>query len=65
MSGKAKPCPNEAQHTPHPRGYLAHGEWAEGMARTHRQVRCPGCGLFAIWLPKLGIGIEREGRHGN
>lgn len=39
------------RHTPQPVGYLAWHEWAERKARTHRQERCPGCGLWKIWRP--------------
>jgi len=27
-------------------------EWAERMTKTHRQERCPDCGLWEIWVPK-------------
>jgi len=43
------PC---AAHTPQPTGYLEWHEWADKKAKTHRQVRCPGCGLFQIWVRK-------------
>ena len=46
------PCPNAAKHTPHPKGYVDHATWGYEMLRTHRQVRCAGCGLWAIWVPK-------------
>jgi hypothetical protein len=47
-----KRCPNQDQHTPHPTGQLAHAEWAERKLETHKQVKCPGCGLYAIWIPR-------------
>lgn len=43
------------QHTPSPAGsgdYFAWYAFAERMRKTHRQVRCPRCGLWAIWEPK-------------
>ena len=43
-------CPHF--HTPHPEGYIQHAAWAERMLRTHRQVRCAWCGLWAVWIPK-------------
>ncbi len=49
---RGEPCPNAANHTPHPSGYVAHGEWAERMLKTHKQERCPGCGLWATRVPK-------------
>lgn len=39
-------------HTPAPPGYLAWFEWAREMAKTHRQERCPGCGLWKVWTPR-------------
>jgi hypothetical protein len=48
---EVEPCPNAAAHTPHPTGYLAHAEWAERKMKTHHQVKCDGCGLYAIWVP--------------
>ncbi len=42
----------ECEHTPHPQGYLQHAAWADEMLKTHRQQRCPICGLWAIWVPK-------------
>jgi hypothetical protein len=49
---KSVECPNAAEHTPAAAGYLEWHEWAEQKAKTHRQIRCKGCGLFAIWVPK-------------
>ena len=47
------PCPQADQHTPgQPTGYQAWHTWAKEMAKTHRQKRCPGCGLYQIWIPK-------------
>lgn len=46
------PTPSECQHTPCPEGYLAWHDWAEKMAETHRQKRCPVCRLWSIWVPK-------------
>ena len=54
----AETCPNAAKHTPAPEGYLAWYAWAERKAKTHRQVRCAGCGLFALWVRKAGEAHE-------
>jgi len=43
------PCPNQAEHTPCPTGYLGWFSWAEQMNRTHGQRQCEGCGRWAIW----------------
>lgn len=45
-------CPKADLHTPHPAGYIEWSQWAEEKAKTHRQVRCPGCTRFAIWIPR-------------
>src|SRR5215213_8397545 len=45
-------CPNKESHTPMPTGYLAWHELVYKMKRTHRQIKCPGCGLFKILIPK-------------
>jgi len=45
-------CPDRASHTKQPSGYLAWHAWAEKKARTHKQIRCETCGLWAIWVPK-------------
>lgn len=52
MTADTPACPNAKDHTQHPEGYVAHLTWAYEMLRTHRQVRCAGCGLWAIWVPK-------------
>ncbi len=48
----AKDCPDRAKHTKCPEGYLQWHAWAAKKMKTHTQVRCPSCGLFAIWVPK-------------
>ncbi len=42
----------ECKHTPSPEGYIQWHAWAEKKSKTHRQIRCPVCGLWAIWVPK-------------
>jgi hypothetical protein len=47
------PSSTECKHTPVPSGYVEHMEWMEeAYKRGFRQVTCPRCGLWAIWLPK-------------
>lgn len=41
-----------AGHAPCPSGYTQWHEWAEWINKTHRNVECPGCGRFAIWVPR-------------
>jgi hypothetical protein len=52
-------CPNEDLHTTHPQGYVAFADWADEKSKTHHQVKCPGCGLYAIWVPnKKEVGLS-------
>jgi hypothetical protein len=41
-------CPDAAKyHAPdEPSGYLPWHDWAEEKAKTHKQTRCPTCGLY-------------------
>lgn len=39
-------------HPGWPDGYIARSEWAEKKLKTHDQVKCEECGLFAIWVKK-------------
>lgn len=52
MTAKAILCPHIEDHTPQPEGYIQWHAWAEMMNKTHKQRRCAGCGLYAIWEPK-------------
>jgi hypothetical protein len=45
-------CPNQAEHTPCPTGYVNWWSWAERMNRTHGQRQCEGCGRWAIWYER-------------
>ena len=49
---QARDCPNEAEHTYGPHGYVNWHSWADKMRRTHNQRACSGCGLFLIVMPK-------------
>ena len=49
---KEKSCPNISQHTPQPEGYNEWHAWAHEMGKTHKQIRCNGCHLLQIWIPK-------------
>jgi hypothetical protein len=44
-------CPNREQHTDGRPSYPEWFDWADRMDSTHRQERCPGCGLYVIWVP--------------
>jgi len=45
-------CPNFERHTLGPEGYTEWFQWADRMRQTHKQVRCRGCGLYSIWVPR-------------
>lgn len=55
-------CPHFEDHTESPSGYLQWHAWAEKMARTHRQVKCGGCGKWSIWIPKRTTALQ-ESQH--
>ncbi len=40
------------EHAVGPDNYVARQDWFKMMAKTHRQLRCDGCGLWKIWVPK-------------
>jgi hypothetical protein len=42
----------KCKHAPAPTGYLEWHAWADKKATTHRQRRCPGCGLWKVWVRK-------------
>lgn len=49
---KKPPCPNLAEHTRCPTGYLQWHAWAEARKkRGFTQHRCNGCGRWVIWKP--------------
>ena len=39
-------------HTPQPTGYMSWHHWARRMTKTHRQLRCPNCSRFEIWVAR-------------
>lgn len=50
--GRENLCPHFEDHAWQPEGYIQWHAWAEKMAKTHRQSKCAGCGLYVIWTPK-------------
>lgn len=60
MKARLENCPNKASHLLGPSGYVERAEWAEEMRKTHRQERCPGCGLWVIWRPSC---MNQEDSH--
>ena len=43
-------CPNILKHTKSPDGYIQWHMWAEKKSRRHKQIKCPYCGLYVIWV---------------
>lgn len=43
---------NCSDHTPLPDGYSARQARFIELMKTHKQVVCPGCGLWKIWVPQ-------------
>ena len=48
----AVPCPNAANHTSHPSGYVADSNWADDAMLVADVQRCGGCGRYELWVPK-------------
>ena len=48
-------CPNVKNHTKCPTAYNHWNYWANRMRKTHKQIKCPDCGRFAIWVPRKDI----------
>ena len=47
------------RHTICPDGYVEWHEWAEKKSKHHVQVKCPNCGLWAIWRRRdFGVVID-------
>jgi hypothetical protein len=46
---KGQDCPNYENHEPMPTGYVEFSVWGEKMNKTHKNVKCSGCGLYQIW----------------
>lgn len=42
----------QCNHTDQPTGYREWHSWAKKKSKTHRQYKCPHCGLWAIWMEK-------------
>ena len=50
---RIEPNPSECRHTPTPDGYNQWEQWAQDATKAgFRQVTCPHCGRWEIWLPK-------------
>ena len=54
-------CPNVAQHTKCPEGHLAWHAWAEQKSKRHKQVPCPTCGRWLIWIRRKPSGPDYGG----
>jgi hypothetical protein len=45
-------CKLRKIHTKMPNGYVAFSEMTDRLIKTHRQIKCPGCGFYALWVLK-------------
>lgn len=45
-------CPNYEQHEPMPTAYVEFDGWGAKMNKTHKNVKCSGCGLYKIWVER-------------
>ena len=47
-------CQSYWAHTPRPpiTDEPALDTWMDRMNRTHKQIQCPDCGLYAIYIPR-------------
>jgi len=55
------PCARIELHTLSPDDYVSWHQWSEQMLRSHRALKCPACGRYAIWVP---LGVVRKKRRG-
>ena len=46
-------CPNIDKHSQTPEGYIHWHEWADEMSKTHKQHKCPACGLKRCCLAAI------------
>jgi hypothetical protein len=54
-----KPCPKSRTHTPCPEGYMQWHSWASRKMKTHKQIKCKGCGLWHVWILKKAGKAQR------
>ena len=51
-----KACPRAEDHDPEVEwgidADLTFSQWAREKSKTHRPVKCDGCGLFKCWEPR-------------
>lgn len=59
LASNADTCPNAANHTQQPSGYVDWNRDCEAReARGEVQTQCPACGLWVIWKPAPKKGEE-------
>jgi DNA-directed RNA polymerase subunit RPC12/RpoP len=47
-------CKLRKLHTKMPEGYVHFAETADELIKTHRNIQCPGCGFYVLWVLKDG-----------
>jgi hypothetical protein len=50
----ADDCPAAHKHTKSPSGYLQWHMWALRKMRRHKQIKCPTCGFWSIFVRRAG-----------
>jgi hypothetical protein len=50
---KKQDCPNTECTVSEPSDYIHWHEWARKKSKTHKQTKCPTCGLYTVWIPKV------------
>lgn len=40
--------------------YIGWDNWAEKMMKTHKVIKCGGCGKYKIWLEKYNQSVLQE-----
>ena len=45
-------CPNYENHEPMPIGYVEFHEYGKKLNKTHKNVKCPGCGKYRLWVER-------------
>jgi hypothetical protein len=42
----------EELHAESPKGYIEFFNWCDEMNKTHKQIQCPVCGLYEVWIKR-------------
>jgi len=42
----------KCNHTPEPKTYHQWYAWIHEKIKTHKQIKCPNCGKYSIWVER-------------